>query len=100
MTLPTFPVDDTALDRLEHALGTSYGSIGPDGPELVGGEYTLNRLLEFYSGYDPSKLIDEGTGPSPFGGEDVHWTFYPEPVYSDHDVIRALIEEVRRLRGS
>lgn len=98
MTLSDFPVDDTALDRLEHAIGTCLG--GEDSKQLVGGEYTLNMLLDFYSGFDPSKFEHLGTGPDPLGqGWEVEWVRYPDPIYSATDVISSLIKEVRRLRG-
>jgi hypothetical protein len=98
--LPPFPLDDDVLDRLEEAIGTCYGAMRGDGThELVGGEFTLSALLDFYSGYDESKLIDLGTAPDPMGfGHDVQWTEYPDPVYTERDVMRALIREVRRLR--
>jgi hypothetical protein len=99
-TLPPFPLDDDVLDRLEEAIGTCYGPPGPDGgPTLVGGEFTLTTLLDFYSGYDPAKEIDLGSGPDPMGfGGDVRWTEYPDACYSERDVMLALIHEVRRLR--
>ena len=99
-TLPPFPLDDDVLDRLLEALGTCYGPMREDGThELVGGEFTLSQLLDFYSGYDRSKEVDLGVGPDPLGfGQDVQWTEYPDPVYSERDVMGALIHEVRRLR--
>lgn len=100
MSLPPFPLGDDVLDRLEEALNTCYGSVQDDGThELVGGEYTLTTLLNFYSGYDKSREIDLGVGPDPLGlGTEVQWTEYPDAVYSERDVMRALIQEVRRLR--
>jgi hypothetical protein len=62
-----------------------------------GGDYTLAELLDFLSGYDPTLSVPLDTAPGPFG-DDVEWTEYPFPVYSEHDVIRALVAEVRRLR--
>ena len=100
MTLPPFPLTDDVLDRLTEALNTCYGEARDDGThELVGGEFTLTRLLDFYSGYDPAKEIDLGYHPDPLGmGGLVQWTEYPDAVYSERDVMRALIDEVRWLR--
>lgn len=99
-TLPPFPLNDDVLDRLTEALNTCYGAQREDGThELVGGDFTLSQLLDFYSGYDRTKEVDLGMGLDPMGfGQEVQWTEYPEPVYSDRDVMRALIDEVRRLR--
>lgn len=98
--LPNFPVDDFTLDQLEHALNTCI-----DGPvtmpfsdesapsRLVGGEFTLSKFLDFMSGEDPerSTLVGEVEGVPIFEAWD--------PRYSEHDVIRALITEVRHLRS-
>jgi hypothetical protein len=95
--LPEFPVDDEMLDRVEHALGTCW-TYDYDGTRVHhGGDYTLPELLDFMSGYDPALAIPTGTAPGPFG-DDVEWTEYPFPTYHEHDVIRALVAEVRRLR--
>jgi len=83
-----FPVDEQALTFLKEALGTAY-EVDEDGNHtLVGGDFSLYRLLEFYSGYDPSKLETEH-------GIDI----YPESLYSLRDVIEALVDEVLRLRA-
>lgn len=86
------PVDDFALDAIEHALGTcrSFDEVG--NPILVGGDYTIEGLLAFWSGYDPSKsvLIDDSGGPPIYE--------YPEPTYHVYNLIEALVAEIRRLR--
>lgn len=97
--LARFPVDDVTLDLIEHALGASLCFDSGD-PEVVGADMTLSDLLRFLSGYDPSKarLVAEGDPGIPgIGGAEV-WE-YPDPVYSEHDVIQALLDEVRRLRA-
>jgi hypothetical protein len=96
--LPPFPVDESVLSLIEAALDTSLTFTGPDGehldePRRVGGEFGLHQLLDFYSGYDETKLIPEGhTAGMP-------WFTYPGELYCEVDVIRALIDEVRRLRA-
>ena len=99
MTLPPVPVDEIALSQLEHAMGAMLTFHAEDGtpledPRVVGAEYTLNTLLEFWSGTrgDPDGVIRQvGEYHSP--------VYYdPRPQYSPPDVIRALIAEVRRLR--
>lgn len=81
----SFPVDDETLALVDQALDPS-----------VTGRSSLGELLDLLSGYDPSKvvpLIDED-------GRVVPDTFeYPEPIYHSHDVIRALVAEVRRYRA-
>lgn len=85
-----FPVDEQALRLLKEALNTSY-EVDEDGNHaLVGGDFSLYQLLEFYSGYDPSKLETE------YGDAIL---FYPDPMYSLRDVVEALVDEVLRLRG-
>lgn len=103
--LPPFPVDDFTLDQLEHALGTCLGDMGEDGNhELVGGEFTMSKFLQFMSGYDDERQTLIGyTDTLP--GTDIpidgavpiyeHW----DEAYTEHCVIRALIAEVRRLRA-
>jgi len=77
--LPPFPLDDASLELLFDASLRSKNDDGTyDG-------FTLSRLLDFLSGYNP------GTGV--WDGEDDVWE-----SYSERDVIRALIHEVRRLR--
>lgn len=110
--LAEFPVDDFTLDQLEHALGTCYGDRDPDtgAHELVGGEFTISQLLDFMGGTvgrDPNaELIqagrDENDLPEWERGRD--WSsaeiVYDTRLHYTRDcVIRALIAEVRRLRG-
>lgn len=98
MTRPTaFPVDDFTLDQIEHALDGAY-TVDPDGTQtLVGADFSLSQLLDFLSGYDPSRLaqaVNDYDTPIPDVFE------YPDAVYHPNDVIRALITEVRRLRNA
>lgn len=96
--LPDFPTDDDMLDRLDHALGTCW-TYNDDGERVHhGGDYTLTELLDFLSGYDEALAVPLESAPGPFGG-DVEWTEYPFPVYSERDVMRALVAEIRRLRS-
>lgn len=91
VTLPPFPVDDSALDMLSTALNP-----GPDAERT-----SLFDLLDLYSelaGSDTT-AVDEDDNLNHDGNE-----FHPavrvmrDPSYSPHDVIAALIAEVRRLR--
>jgi hypothetical protein len=91
-----FPVDEIALNAIKHALGGAY-TVDPDGTyHLVGADFSFQDILNFYSGYDSSKLQqmkDED-------GYDIpDWFEYPDPIFSCTDVIRALIAEVERLRN-
>lgn len=59
---------------------------------LIGGESTLPQFLDFMSGYDP----DRSTMVGEVEGEPIYE--YWDQHYSEHDVIRALIAEIRRQR--
>ena len=86
-TLPSFPVDDFTLDQVQHALDAAYD----EEHRLTGADFTLTQLLDFLGGYDPASA-------QPTADPDV--TVYDAPTYHEHDVIRALITEVRRLRDA
>ena len=86
------PVDDEALSRYEEALGAAFGVDGDGRHYLAEGEFTITRLLEFYSGTDDSKVTMLGEA----GGVPVYE--HPDPAYTRDDLIRALIAEVRSLR--
>lgn len=88
--LSDFPVDDITLDAILHSLNGAFTVDEEGNHTLVGADYTLSDLLDFLSGYDKSKLIQEG--PNIY--------LYPDPVYTEHCVIRALIEEIKRLRNT
>lgn len=80
----SFPVDDETLALIDQALDPT-----------VTGRSSLGELLDILSGYDPSKLVpllDEDGREVPDASE------YPDPLYHSHDVIRALVAEVRRYR--
>jgi hypothetical protein len=80
----SFPVDDHVLTLLEDAMRGGF-EVDPDGTHrLVGAEFTVNKLLDFYSGYNPENVVNE---------------VYLGTLYTKDDVIRALIAEVRRLRA-
>lgn len=79
-----FPVTDDVLDQVEHALSATP-------------EFSLLQLRRFYSGYDESlvrPLLDEDGYEVPDAVESA------SPCYHPNDIIRALIDEVRRLRQS
>ncbi len=89
----TFPVDEIALANLKHALNGSY-TLGDDGdPVLIGADFTVDSLLKFYSGYSSENEIFDGF----VGGIETYT--YAGIVLSEHDIIRALIAEIERLRG-
>lgn len=87
--LGPFPLDEVTLSNLEHALHGHY-VIDEDGQHLLeGSEFTVAGLLDFLSGWDDAKLVDHGDG----------WSEYEGQVYHEHDVIQAMITEIRRLRA-
>lgn len=106
--LAPFPVDDATLLAVEHALDAVIEVDDDGGMVLTGADYTLNALLDFLSGAvgeDPdAEVIDPGDPLAPelpgflsgLAGAEV--VIDSRPRYSEHDLIRALILEVRRLR--
>lgn len=98
--LPPFPVDDFTLDQMEHALGGAF-EVDPETGDhrVVGADFSFGQLLDFLSGYDPAKtVIIEEANPLLPGIEGAEVGEYPDPLYSMHDVIEALIREIKRLR--
>lgn len=96
---PVVPLDDAALDAIEHALPGCF-EVDDDGTHrLVGADYTLDQLLQFWSGIDPN---EEGTlvgyVDSPLMGN-VPMYEMPGVYLTERDVIAALIAEVRSLRA-
>lgn len=104
-TLPPFPVDDVTLAAVEHAFGAAitfdtdeWGEPDLDNPRLIGADYSLHTLLDFMSGTtsDDHPLVEV---------KERDWDGTPRvivderPHYTERDIIRALIAEVRRLRG-
>ena len=87
--LGPFPVDDVALDLLLDSLNASYVLNADGDPEVVGAEFTLHTLLDFYSGFDKGKLERAEDG----------WLTYDGSLFTETDVIRALATEVKRLRN-
>ncbi len=84
------PVDDMSLGLMFEAMNTAYDCDEDGNHVLVGGTITMNQLLNFWSGYNKSKELDEGDNMS----------YYPHPVLMRDDIIRALIEEIRTLRAA
>lgn len=101
--LPPVPVDDLTLDAIEHALGAALTFEDENGepldaPRVVGADYSLSALLDFLGGTmgdDPNQeVIEPGIMPD----DPPRWVYDTRPSYSEKDLIRALIAEVRRLR--
>lgn len=105
--LPPLPLDDVTLDAIEHALDAYLTYEGENGeeldePRLAGAEYQLTGLLDFLAGAvgkDPNGyLLEPGDVRIPgLAGAEV-W-MDTRPTYSERDLIRALVAEVKRLRS-
>lgn len=93
------PLDDAALDAIDHALAGAYTTTEDgttDGThELVGAEYTLTQLLDFWSGIDPA---DDGVLVG-YTNDGTPIFEIPGVCLSERDLIAALVAEVRRLRA-
>jgi hypothetical protein len=99
MPLPPFPIDDLTLVLILDALDTCLTYDGPDGerldePHRINGAFGLHELMDFYSGYDETKLVPEDDNDI----RSIPMFTYPDELYTEHDIIRALIAEVRRCR--
>lgn len=94
MTLPAFPVDDTTLDMLMAAINPrEHGD--PDAKSS-----SVGTFLDFMSqmgGSDTSaveEVIDDGSN----GGPAI--VLMRDASYHEHNVMEALVEEIRRLRAA
>ena len=112
-TLPPFPVDDLTLAGLEHALDYRLvrdpESDGEFPYKGEGADYSIHEFLDFVSGTTGSEGVyrvghdgepidaDEAARDDALGLDQV-WVD-ERPHYTLNDVVRALIAEVRRLRG-
>ena len=86
--MPEIPLDDSALSAIEHALGASL----TDDHELVGADYSLHTLLDFWAGHDgDGTLVGYHDGIPIYDCTD-------SPSFSERDLVRALVAEVRSLR--
>lgn len=88
-SMKPFPTDETTLSMLEVAM-QSYFTCDEEGNHELHGEFQMATLLEFLSGPSNYSNIDD----------DERFVFRHEPMYSEHDVIQALIDEIRRLRAA
>jgi hypothetical protein len=101
--LPQFPTDDITLNSLLHSLDYCYeydeeaDARGEEFPYRgVGADYSVNEFLEFMSGAmdDPGELLPEEQWIN-----NTPTYLMSKPRYTLIDVVRALIYEIRALRG-
>jgi len=86
-------VDDSTLDLLSLALDP-----GEDAERTSVGDFL--DFLSQMGGSDTTAVDHVSIGPHPFiDGESVEWHHMRDAAYHEHDVMRALIAEVRRLRA-
>lgn len=86
-TLPPFPTDDTTLSLLMAAMDPR----GHGDPEATQSSvWPLLEMLSELGGSDTRAVADDESG-----GDTV---MMRDPQYSEHDVITALVHEIRRLR--
>lgn len=91
---PPFPVDDATLDLLMAAIDP-WGHGDPDA--MQSGVWEFLTMMSQLGGSDTeavSEVHDDGSD----GGARI--VSMRDPHYHDHDVIRSLIGEIRRLRLS
>ena len=94
MSLPQFPVDDSTLDLLSLALDP-----GEDAERTSVGDF-----LDFMSqmGGSDTTAVAEIIPGNPLGLdiEDAEIHVMRDAAYHEHDVMKALLAEVRRLRAT
>lgn len=94
MTLPPFPVDDATLDMLCAAMDPlSAGDESAD-RSCMGEFLTVMSQLGGSDTDAVEEVMDDGRD----GGPQV--VVMRDPHYHEHDVIRALVAEVRRRRAA
>lgn len=81
--LPALPLDDSSLDLLEQSLKPTV----EDGSSSL---YTWLDMMSQLGGSDPAAVAEQ-VGEIPI---------MRDPQYSPHDLIEALIAEIRRLRAA
>lgn len=94
----TIPLDEPALEAIEHALDGCLTYTADDGTELVeprrvGADYGLHQLLDFWAGIDPD---EEGVMTGYAGNIPIYEM--PGVYLSERDLIRALIGALREAR--
>lgn len=95
----TTPLDDQSLMLLREATLVSITGRDDDGNHTFSGDFTVNQLLEFWSGISEDSYRSLGVHPDPITGEqDVEWLECTRPMLSEHDIIRDLIDEIFRIR--
>ena len=96
--LPPFPVDDGTLNVIRDALDRVVVEVDADGNHTYGGSpFGLHDVLNLLSGCDPTLLVqavNEYDQPIP----DMY-DYQGGPIYHMHDLIRALLAEIQRLRA-
>lgn len=95
MELPPFPVDDGTLDLISTAIDP-----GPEAARSSLGDLLI--LLSEMGGSDTSAVahvVEPGDEWDP-GIDGAEIVMMRDPCYHDHDLIRALVAEIRRLRAA
>jgi hypothetical protein len=94
VSLPPFPVDDATLDLLMAAVDPwSHGDADATCSSVA-------HFLEFMSqlGGSDTREVEEILDDGSDGGASI--VVMRDPVYHEHSVIAALVDEVRRLRAA
>lgn len=90
-TLPPFPINNETKEALRHALDTCIDH-DDDGERItVGGDFTLNQLLDFYSGADETRATYVGEMELIPGVVAPTYEIWDQH-YTPNDVIRALLD--------
>lgn len=82
------PMDDDSLRLIQEALDSVIVGTDSAGNPIRSGEFSLNQLLEFWSGYDLSMIQEVSEGVYTYSGT----------LYSQYDLIRSLVNELLALR--
>lgn len=93
MELPPFPVDDATLDLLLVAINP-WENGDPEAEQSGVGEFLM--FMSQMGGSD-TEAIEEVVNDGSDGGPSIY--VMRDPEYTVHDVLTALIDEIKRLRG-
>lgn len=94
------PVDSNSLRLLREAASNYIERVDDAGNPVMHGTITVDQLLQFWSGVSDDDYVSDGWHPDPVTGKSiVEWTVCTKPQLSERDALKAIIDEILRMRG-